>query len=239
MRHVRAALVATTAALSAPALLGAVAVAAEDDTRVFVQSTGLVGTSSLMSWFGAAPEPTFAVTLRNGGELPVTPTVQLEWRDGDGPATAVVVPEVGELAPGDSTTLEVPVQWGAFAQGEHIVRGVVRVGDDETALQESATVAPWGLYGLGVVALLAGVALRTRWVLDQDDDEAGAPLAGPEVEAQALATIHRFSADREESAQEAAFNVPSQRAPQGGRRATEKPKEPRSHRGGQRWLTRR
>ncbi len=196
MRHVRAALVATTAVLSVLTLLGAVAVAAEDDTRLFVQSTGLVGTSSLTSWFGASPEPTFAVTLRNGGELPLTPTVQLEWRDGDGPATPVIVPEVGELAPGSLHHRRGARAVGSLRPGRaHRARsGAGRRRRDRSPGERHRGAVGDLRPGRG------GPARRCRpahpvGARPRGRCEPAEPLAGPEVEAQALATIHRFSAD--------------------------------------------
>lgn len=176
-------------AFAALAALGAAPAVAADpapEPRVVVESAQLLEASSLGTWFGGAARPVLTLELYNNGQAAFTPILELEWRDGNAPVNAVEEPELEEIPPGTRVTVEVPVQFNNFAQGQHTVSGVVRAGGRESAVEASTRLVPWGLYGFLVVALLAGAALRSRWAmtqLDRDDvedvDDQPAPSRGP------------------------------------------------------------
>ncbi|WP_162599790.1 hypothetical protein [Nocardioides solisilvae] len=235
------------------------------EPRVVVESARLVEATSLGTWFGGAARPVLQVVLYNNGQAALRPVLEIEWKDGNGLPNGVEEPELEELPPGTRATVEVPVQFNNFAQGQHTVYGVVRAGGREDTLEASTTLVPWGLYGLLVVALLAGSALRTRWAMTQMDreddldveDESGpvaapghepvrvgpAPLASSglppaEVEARALATMERFAVTREQQAVPARGEAPAVSVPQ-QRAPSGGRRASRSHKASTPWLTRR
>lgn len=130
--------------------------------------------------FGLAPEPTLTLTLRNAGVSAAQPTLDLSWRDGDGEPVAITDSGVPVIEPGQSVDFEIPLTFGALAQGKHTVEGQVVVGDLFAPVETTTTVAPWGLYAVGVLALVGFAAVRVRRITRQTPRRASPPPAETE-----------------------------------------------------------
>lgn len=132
--------------------------------EVVVDSATLERSGGFGHWFGLSPEPTLQLTLRNAGSSAAQPALDLSWRDGDGEPVAIVDSGVPVIEPGDSVEFSIPLDLGAFAQGEHTVAGQVVVGDLFAPVEARTTVGPWGLYVLVAGALVGGAMMRARRV---------------------------------------------------------------------------
>lgn len=114
---------------------------------------------SLLGLFGAPTKGTLELTLRNAGVAPASPTLQLSWTEGDGEPVAITDPEVPQIAPGQTQSVKVPVDFDGFSQGEYEISGHAVVGDLYAPVAASAKVVPWGLYGL-LLVVVGGIVLR-------------------------------------------------------------------------------
>lgn len=132
--------------------------------EVVVDSATVRSSGGIGHWFGLSPEPTLELVLRNAGVSAAQPALDLSWRDGDDEPVAIVDSGVPVIEPGDSVTFSIPLDLGAFAQGEHTVAGQVVVGDLFAPVEASTTVGPWGLYALVLAALVGGAVMRARSV---------------------------------------------------------------------------
>lgn len=129
-----------------------------------VDSATLEPAGGLGRWLGAAPDVTLTMTLRNAGVAPAEPILDLVWRDGDGDPQSITDSGLPVVEPGESVEVEVPVTFGALAQGEHTVSGQVVVGDLYSPVQASTSLAPWGLYLLVLGGLGAAAYARVKKV---------------------------------------------------------------------------
>src|SRR5690606_19755692 len=127
-----------------------------------VDAATLEPAGGLGRWFGAAPEGTLTLTLRNAGVAPAEPTLDLVWRDGEDAPEPIVDSGLPIVEPGESVEVEVPLTFGSFAQGEHTVSGQVVVGDLYAPVNASTTLAPWGLYVLVLGGLGAAAYARIK-----------------------------------------------------------------------------
>ncbi len=151
-----------------------------------VMSARLSGASSLGTWFGLPGESVMRLRLVNNGTRAATPHLDVGWGASIGAATRwVSVPTAPIVAPGESTTLEVPVTFDALGNGEQVVAGTVRAGGNESTFDDVVTVRPWGLFALGLLlvllaplALLARLARRQRTRQDYSHDPPAEEVLG-------------------------------------------------------------
>lgn len=129
--------------------------------ELIVDEAELVG-SNLLGFFGAPAERTLELTFRNAGVAPAAPTLQLSWTKGGGESAAVTDPEVPEIAPGQTQTVRVPVEFEGFSHGEYVVNGHAVVGDLYSSIDASTKVVPWGLYALLLLVLVGAVRFGPR-----------------------------------------------------------------------------
>lgn len=128
--------------------------------QVEVVGSDVESGTSVAGWFGLPATRTLTVRLANGGSLAAVPRLQLGWGEaGAEPTNFVQVPRLSALAPGSSTTVEVPVQFDALANGRLVVAGSVLAGGEDAAVAEAVTIRPWGLFAI-VGVLLLGLGLR-------------------------------------------------------------------------------
>jgi len=121
----------------------------------------LTGSSGLLTWFGAPPARTFAVTVGNAGTTTVTdPVFQV------GTAHGVFAPEWddhqwdGTLAPGQRARLELPFELGAGAHGDYTVS--LRYGGKVLAERDWDVGRPWGVVLFWVLAAIVVPAALFR-----------------------------------------------------------------------------
>lgn len=159
-------------------LLGHPVAKAPKAPEIVVDAAEVGRSDGLGHLFGLAPEPTLTLTLRNAGVSAAQPTLDLSWRDGDGEPVAITDSGVPVIDPGQSVDFEIPLTFGTFAQGEHTVEGQVVVGDLFAPVEATTTVAPWGLYAVGLLALAGLAVARVRRVTGADP---GRDAASPSV----------------------------------------------------------
>ncbi|UUZ61370.1 hypothetical protein [Nocardioides sp. B-3] len=134
--------------------------------EIVVESAELDGGTSLGTWFGGAGEAVLTVTLRNDGTGAGRPLLDLGWGPvGTDPTRFVATPDMSPLEPRDTRTVEIPVRFDAFSNGEQVVAGTVRAGATEMYFRDGVGIRPRGLFGLLSVLLLAApMALFARFV---------------------------------------------------------------------------
>lgn len=142
---------------------------------LFVDTATLEPAGGLGRWFGAAPDLTLTMTLRNAGVAPAEPILDMVWRDGDGDPQSITDTGLPIVEPGETVEVEVPMSLGAFAQGEHIVSGQVVVGDLYAPVEARTAVAPWGLYLLVLGGLGAAAYARVKKVGGREKSAGPAP----------------------------------------------------------------
>lgn len=144
---------------------------------LFVDTATVEPSGGLGRWFGAAPDLTLTMTLRNAGVAPAEPILDMVWRDGDGDPQPITDSGLPIVEPGETVEVEVPMSLGAFAQGEHIVSGQVVVGDLYAPVEARTAVAPWGLYILVLGGLGAAAYARVKKVGGREESSGAAPRA--------------------------------------------------------------
>lgn len=126
------------------------------------------GLANLRAALGGRTDMILVLEVRNAGRLPVnglTMTAAV-GRDGQG-GEPLRVPELPELAPGETSTLEIPFSVSAPAWGSYVAAGTIYGSGRPTTFTASASVTPWllvlcivGLAGTTVLAL--GLRARRR-----------------------------------------------------------------------------
>ena len=113
---------------------------------------------SLSSMFGGSLKGTLVLTLESTADVVVRdPALAVAYGREADPTGFVAVPEVGDLAPGDVRTIEVPMSFDALSFGSNrVVASVDPLGPVEVRTMKY-TVVPWGLVALAV--LLANLVL--------------------------------------------------------------------------------
>jgi hypothetical protein len=139
------------------------------------------------AWFGAPPQRTLALTLRNTGSAPLTlPAFTLMRGRGSHPSTIVDSIELGTLDAGQTRTYRVPVRFDPVAIGTFTVRGAITSQGRPVAFKATTHAVPWGLLvvALGLAQLiLVWVRNRGRAVLLRHEPVPGLePLLAGQVD---------------------------------------------------------
>ncbi len=136
---------------------------------VVVTSARLSRTSSLGTWFGMPAQGVLKLRMVNTGKRAAAAKVDLGWGASGNEATHwVQAPAAQILTPGQSADLEVPVAFDALGNGQHVVAGSVRASGNESTFEAGATVRPWGLFVLALLAvLILPIALLARFARRQ------------------------------------------------------------------------
>lgn len=132
--------------------------------QLVVDAAEVVGVRGVGAWFTGKADAEMVLDLRNAGVAPAQPTLQLSVTGGDASSEAAAVddPGMSEVAAGQSATIRVPVEVGSFPGGSYSVDGYVVVGDFYAPVSVPVKVTPWGLYVLGLGALVGLVVLVRR-----------------------------------------------------------------------------
>lgn len=148
------------------------------------------GSDGWMEWFGAPPERTAVITVENVGDVAVhDPDLSLAFGRGDDPTGYLESPEIGSLAPGESTEVAVPLDLGLFAVGDYTVTGDIAGFDEPASFRAETSSYPWVVIVVLPVLLLQFVLLRIRdrvrsrlhpdLPVEEEPPERGAPPALP------------------------------------------------------------
>lgn len=122
----------------------------------------LEDTSTWTSWFGAPPTRTLKLTVENRSSRQITwMPLDLSWGRPANPTGMIEAPVIDALAPGESTTFEIPVDLPALAFGSYAVRGEI-LGHPGTELSLRTHAAPYGLMAVAGAIVLQIVLLRAR-----------------------------------------------------------------------------
>ena len=114
-----------------------------------VVSTNLSGWGPFLSLFGAGPERTLALTVRNTTKQPID-TARLTLVDAT-TADGQAVTTIGPLAPNEIKTFDIPVTLSAGVGGPRSLTGSIDGGPQFVA---ETTSYAWGFYALDVILLL-------------------------------------------------------------------------------------
>lgn len=118
--------------------------------------------SSWPAWFGAAPRRTLVLELENRSDQPITwMPIDVSWGRPTNPTGVVEAPGIDALGPGESATVEVPIDLPAMAVGTYVVRGEV-VGHPDTDFRIRTQSVPWGLVIVAGAVLAQLVLVRLR-----------------------------------------------------------------------------
>lgn len=132
-------------------------------------------------WFGGAPTGTLRATVANTGDVPVEgAALRVRWGRSATGTRVVDADDVGPLAPGETTVVEVPVRMEPLAFGRYVVAADV-AGFSGSAETTALSSYPVGLILLGVL-VVAGLLARTLWrdrLADDEDDPAPPPAPEP------------------------------------------------------------
>jgi len=121
-----------------------------------VSGLRVVGTPTVVSSLGGAAPRTMVLRLRIPSSSPVVPVLVGRRGKGPSPSTAIEMPTVASLGPGQSRELRVPFQLSAFSVGDYTVQVQMEVLEEGRDVVVSATTsqwpiawrpAPWGCWG--------------------------------------------------------------------------------------------
>ena len=128
-----------------------------------VTDVDLQGDTSLLSWFGAAPQKQLVITVRNDGDaVALDPEVTVGVGKSDNLDAQPVVLDELSLDPGATETVTVDVTLPFAAFGDYRIVGQVGSSDAGT-YSTTWSSYPWGLVALNVLgALLLAWGIRRR-----------------------------------------------------------------------------
>jgi hypothetical protein len=155
--------------------------------RLEVTKARLTGSNGLGAWFGAGPERTLELTVENTGDVAVDgAAIRAGWGRSSSPDQPIDIDNLKKLQPGDSVTVEVPVQLGALGFGRYVAAGNI-AGFDGADFEAPTSTYPLGLL-LVVVLLVVGAGVLVYRRLDSDDPNEAAPSEAAEAESEAAET---------------------------------------------------
>lgn len=135
-------------------------------SEVTVTDLALVGHDSWTTWFGAVPQRSLRATITNtGSEVVTDPPLLVTARRGSEVHAVTDVPPIGLLQPGQSRTIEVPVDLGGFGLGrlgggDYTVEGHVLGLAQPVDFGVATSSRPWGLYlSSSILVILVAAAL--------------------------------------------------------------------------------
>lgn len=195
---------------------------AEITRYVQITAVQLEGSASWTRWFGAGYWRTLKFTVRNVGDAVVaTAQLSVTYGTSEHPTGVVDTPKLPALAPGESTTVRVPVRVDALSIGAHHVRVEVSgFGRPATATIGTSTY-PWALLIVAIaVAQLVLVGGR-NWLrrrLHEHEDEAAA--VEPDDTEDQPDEHHVIEVEPDAIPSHVAAEVPADLAPDGARGRT-------------------
>ncbi|HET6952202.1 MAG TPA: hypothetical protein VFI47_17610 [Acidimicrobiales bacterium] len=127
----------------------------------------LEGSGPWTAWFGASGERILVLTVRNTGTAPADMRLAVAVGRGDTADVAIGVDDPGQLEPGDSRTLRIPVRFEPLGFGRHIVAGEVAAPGAVAPFEVHTSIHPWGVFGavllgFGAVAAVGLSRIRRR-----------------------------------------------------------------------------
>lgn len=158
---------------------------------VTISDVAIEGSGPVASWFGAPPERSIVFSVTNNSPVVLrSPRTLLTWgRDGDGDGF-MPSPDLGDLAPGQTTTAKVEIPLPAASVGSYEVTvRVDPIGGTPATATTQTTIVPWGWILIGLIILqmiLLKIRNRYRRRVQQQADENEASMtpgtsAPPEV----------------------------------------------------------
>jgi hypothetical protein len=140
-------------------------------TRSIEAQQSISGIGPIASWFGAGAERTIDLEVTNTGSTSLeNPDVRVTAGTGDDPTDVVARPDLGLIAPGQSVTVQIPVQFPAFTFGRLTVLTSFAGLDEPTSVSSTTSSYPWALIVIGW--LLIQIPLLGLW---RRKPEAAAP----------------------------------------------------------------
>lgn len=139
------------------------AVAAAAGEALAVTKVKLAGSTRFADLFGRGPERVLKLRVENVSAADViAPGLSISVGKGEDGEPVYASDGFGRLAPGESRTLEVPIDLPAGAFGVYTVSGQLGTGESGTFAIAWETY-PWGLFGLNALGiLLIAFAIRRR-----------------------------------------------------------------------------
>lgn len=137
--------------------------AAAGDGALAVTEVELVGSTDVGDLFGAGPQRTLKFRVENiSSNEVVTPGLTIGVGKGKDADPIYASDGFAQLAPGESTLLEIPIGLPTGAMGTYTITG--QIGSGQTGIfTVSWETYPWGLFGLNALGvLLLAVAIRRR-----------------------------------------------------------------------------
>ena len=127
-----------------------------------IDDAKLSGSGPWSSWFGFAPKRTLEFTIHNTGNVAIDPLpIVVTAGHGDNPTGYVPSVDPETLAPGESRTIAVPIEFDAFSFGTLAVRGEMTGLHVPLVFHATAKSYPWGFIALAVVVVQM-ILLRVR-----------------------------------------------------------------------------
>ena len=129
-----------------------------------VTEADVTGRGPWTSWIGGPSDRTLHLTVRNTGNVAILdPRLVVTVGRGGDPAGIVETPDLGRLEPGESRSIEVPVELDALSFGSYTVLARVGGGAEPVVARTEASTYPWLLIAGAIVLVQLGLlAIRNR-----------------------------------------------------------------------------
>ena len=129
----------------------------------------LTGSGPWSSWFGAPPQRTLVISIRNPNAAPYAdPPLQLSvGAQADTTSNRVTTYRLSTIGPHQTKTYEVRVTFPAFSIGEHEVVGTVGGVGLSRTLVVNTWLFPWGLLVVLVVLIEVVLLSLTRFIRER------------------------------------------------------------------------
>jgi hypothetical protein len=141
---------------------------ADGGTRKLDVRAEIEGGGPLASWFGGAAERTLVLVAANTGSLPIeNPPTVVTYGRGEDPTDLLVRPELGAIAPGQTSEIRIPFELPAGSFGSYTVKTTIGGLDQPTAARASTSTYPWFLLvGVWLLIQIPLLGLHKRRVDD-------------------------------------------------------------------------
>ena len=122
--------------------------------RVAVSDARITGDGPVTSWLGGTAERSLIVTIVNDGPQPARDLELTVWVGKGDPDRLVTTVRIGELAPDQRATLEIPFTLDRFSFGTHAVTGQITGSGEPTMFRAETSHVPWLLLLLPALILV-------------------------------------------------------------------------------------
>jgi hypothetical protein len=155
--------------------------------KMQVLNASLSGNGPWTAWFGAPPQRTLTLTIRNPNAVPYVspPLVLAVGNPTDTTTHEATTRNLPTFSAHQTRTFQIPVQFPAVSIGEHQVVGIVGNAGLSKAFKVQTWLFPWGLLVVILIVLEILLLLTTRYFRERrrrkEEAEGAAGLTnGPE-----------------------------------------------------------